>query len=127
MLGKIDYNSTTAIDKALVMFQRMRIPSASNQTRSGTASTPMPHRSRRYVLWTACMKLTDRLKYFESFAQKYDLFPYIKLSSKVTSATWDEAKGIYNLKINSGGNEIEDWCHVLVNGTGFLNDWKWPK
>ena len=25
------------------------------------------------------------------------------------------------------GQQIDDWCHVLVNGTGFLNDWKWPK
>jgi cation diffusion facilitator CzcD-associated flavoprotein CzcO len=64
---------------------------------------------------------TDSAQYFENFAKKYDLFPYIKLNSKVTSAIWDEAKGIYNLKINSEGKEIEDWCHVLINGTGFLN------
>ena len=43
------------------------------------------------------------------------------------SAVWDEAKGIYDVKVNVDGQEIEDWCHVLVNGTGFLNDWKWPK
>lgn len=65
--------------------------------------------------------------YFEGFAKKYDLYPYIKLNSKMQSATWDEAKGIYNLKINVDGTEVEDWCHVLINGTGFLNDWKWPK
>jgi hypothetical protein len=65
--------------------------------------------------------------YFEKFAQKYDLYPFIKLNSRVISATWDEAKGIYNVKVNCEGKEIDDWCHVLINGTGFLNDWKWPK
>ena len=55
------------------------------------------------------------------------MYSYIKLSSKVLSAAWDEAKGIYNVKVNSEGKEIDDWCHVLVNGTGFLNNWKWPK
>jgi hypothetical protein len=45
----------------------------------------------------------------------------------VLSAVWDEAKGVYNVKVNVDGQEIDDWCHVLVNGTGFLNDWKWPK
>ena len=84
-------------------------------------------RSKRCVSCVVVRSSTDKIQYFENFAKKYDLLPYIKLNSKVTSATWDEAKGIYSLKINSEGKEIEDWCHVLVNGTGFLNDWKWPK
>ncbi|KAK5173627.1 uncharacterized protein LTR77_002308 [Saxophila tyrrhenica] len=78
--------------------------------------------------WDCFFAYAPQIKrYFEGFAEKYDLNKYIKLNSKVTSATWDEAKGIYNLNINSEGQELEDWCHVLVNGTGFLNDWKWPK
>lgn len=31
------------------------------------------------------------------------------------------------MKVNCEGQEIDDWCHVLINATGFLNDWKWPK
>ena len=54
-----------------------------------------------------------REQYFENFAKKYDLYPYIKLNSRLTSATWDEAKGIYNVKVNVEGKEIDDWCHVL--------------
>jgi hypothetical protein len=45
----------------------------------------------------------------------------------MTRAVWDEAKGIYNVKVNIDGEEVDDWCHVLINGTGFLNSWKWPK
>ena len=33
-------------------------------------------------------------KYFENFADKYDLFPFVKLNSKVLTATWVEEKGI---------------------------------
>jgi cation diffusion facilitator CzcD-associated flavoprotein CzcO len=76
---------------------------------------------------TWCGRQIDALQYFESFAKKYDLNNYIKLNSKVTHAAWDEAKGVYNVKVNVEGKEVEDWCHVLINGTGFLNDWKWPK
>jgi cation diffusion facilitator CzcD-associated flavoprotein CzcO len=76
---------------------------------------------------TSLRTLNKCMQYFESFAEKYDLDKYVKLNSRVSSATWDEAKGIYNVKIISEGKEINDWCHVLVNGTGFLNDWKWPK
>ena len=58
-------------------------------------------------------KVADHVQYFEGFADKYELHPYIKLNSRVVSATWDEAKGIYNVKVNSEGKEIDDWCHVL--------------
>ena len=78
--------------------------------------------------WDCFFAYAPQIKaYFEGFAEKYDLYPYIKLNSRVTNATWDESKGIYNLKVSSEGKDIDDWCHVLVNGTGFLNDWKWPK
>lgn len=31
------------------------------------------------------------------------------------------------MKVDADGKEVDDWCNVLINGTGFLNDWKWPK
>ena len=61
----------------------------------------------------AIQSLLIQVQYFEDFAAKYELNPYIKLNSRVVSATWDEAKGIYNIKVNSEGKEIDDWCHVL--------------
>ncbi|EXJ56038.1 hypothetical protein A1O7_08969 [Cladophialophora yegresii CBS 114405] len=66
-------------------------------------------------------------KYFESFADKYDLKPWIKLNTKVLSATWIESEGIYKVELETEGRKFEDWCHVLINGTGFLNSWKWPQ
>jgi cation diffusion facilitator CzcD-associated flavoprotein CzcO len=32
--------------------------------------------------------------YFEKFAEKHNLMPFVKLNSKVLSAIWDEDKGI---------------------------------
>ncbi|KAK5092888.1 hypothetical protein LTR24_004802 [Lithohypha guttulata] len=66
-------------------------------------------------------------QYFEGFAKKHDLLPCVKVNSRITKAVWDDREGIYNVEISQDGQRIQDWCHVLVNGTGFLNDWKWPK
>jgi len=30
------------------------------------------------------------------------------------------------VEIDKNGVVIKDWCHVLINATGFLNNWKWP-
>lgn len=78
--------------------------------------------------WDCFFAYAPQIKaYFEGFAEKYGLHEYISLNSRMLSATWDEAKGIYNVKVDVKGEVKEDWCHVLINGTGFLNDWKWPK
>lgn len=66
-------------------------------------------------------------QYFENFANKYELDPYVKLNSRVLSATWIEDRGIYEVQIDCNGEMIHDWCHIFINGTGFLNSWKWPK
>ena len=66
-------------------------------------------------------------QYFEDFADKYELRPYIKLDSTVQSAIWDDPKGIWNIEVEVNGQKVNDWAHVVINGTGFLNDWKWPK
>ncbi|KAL4724306.1 hypothetical protein ACLX1H_008919 [Fusarium chlamydosporum] len=46
--------------------------------------------------------------------------------SKVTHATWDDALGKWGLKIRRDSEEIEDECDVLIDGSGFLNNWHWP-
>ena len=53
---------------------------------------------------------------------------YMKLSTKVVEARWDEEAGIWNLTLEDQVTRQtrRDWCHVLVNGTGILNNWKWP-
>lgn len=29
-----------------------------------------------------------------------------------------------DVEVNVEGRVVKDWCHILLNGTGFLNDWK---
>ena len=66
-------------------------------------------------------------QYMKDTAVKYDLEKYIKFKCKVESATWDEGAGLWRLKIlGPDGDYFEDACHVLVNGSGVLNNLKWP-
>jgi cation diffusion facilitator CzcD-associated flavoprotein CzcO len=53
----------------------------------------------------------------------------MKLNSKVVECRWDEDKGIWNLIIEDQSSKARwnDWAHVLINGTGILNSWKWPE
>lgn len=52
----------------------------------------------------------------------------MKLNTKVLEARWDEDKGMWSLTLEDQVTKgtWQDWCHVLVNGTGILNNWKWP-
>jgi cation diffusion facilitator CzcD-associated flavoprotein CzcO len=69
-----------------------------------------------------------------NFAKKYDLGKYVRLNSVVKSARWVEEDGRYELEVsqNDGGSSgspmvmKKTWCHVLINATGILNNWKWP-
>ncbi|KAF5003207.1 hypothetical protein FDECE_10225 [Fusarium decemcellulare] len=67
------------------------------------------------------------LKYFEDFAEKYNLHQHIRLNSKVISAVWDDEKAIYEVEIESNEKRLKDWGHVFIDGTGFLNNKKWPE
>ncbi|KAF4918388.1 FAD-binding monooxygenase moxY [Colletotrichum viniferum] len=79
--------------------------------------------------WTQYYSEWDEiLGYFRGIAQKYELYKYIKLSHKLTSASWDEESGVWSVECLdlSTGSTAHDWGHVLINGTGVLNNWKWP-
>jgi cation diffusion facilitator CzcD-associated flavoprotein CzcO len=73
-------------------------------------------------------------QYFEGFAKRHGSEKYMKLNTKVLEARWDEDQGIWALtledQIVAEGQTTkhvwQDWSHVLVNGTGVLNNWKWP-
>lgn len=60
-------------------------------------------------------------------ATKYDLEKYVKLNTKVESATWDEDSGQWKLKLVGPDGPFEDACDILYNGSGVLNSWKYPK
>ena len=71
-------------------------------------------------------------EYFERFYEKYELEPFVKLNTEVVSATWDGDEGKWKVELRcrdaaSGKTEVfQDWCHVLINGSGVLSKWKWP-
>lgn len=68
------------------------------------------------------------LDYFQGIAHKYELYRYIKLKHNVCEAIWNEEEGVWRVRIRilETGEVIEDDCHILINGTGILNNWKWP-
>lgn len=77
--------------------------------------------------WSSFYAYSQEIKqYFEDFATKYDLRDVIHLGTKVVSARWIEKKGIYEITVEKAGKLTIDWCHILINGTGILNKWKWP-
>ncbi|KAH7089256.1 hypothetical protein FB567DRAFT_493912 [Paraphoma chrysanthemicola] len=65
-------------------------------------------------------------EYFVRFYKKYDLESFMKFNHKVISATWDDKLGHYDVELLHQGEIVHDWCHVLVNGSGVVNQWKWP-
>jgi len=52
----------------------------------------------------------------------------MKLNSKVIECQWDEAEAIWNITIEDQETKEQrhDWAHILINGAGILNSWKWP-
>ncbi|KAF2654660.1 cyclohexanone monooxygenase [Lophiostoma macrostomum CBS 122681] len=66
-------------------------------------------------------------QYFKDIATKYDLEKYVQLKTTVQSAIWDEESGQWKVRIlGPDGKEVDDWCDVLISGSGVLNSWKYP-
>lgn len=67
-------------------------------------------------------------KYFNDFADKYELRKYVTCQHLVTSAEWDDSQAVWRVGVQNqaSGQTIDDWCHVLINCSGGLNNWKYP-
>jgi cation diffusion facilitator CzcD-associated flavoprotein CzcO len=52
----------------------------------------------------------------------------MKLNSRVVENRWNEEEGTWKITIEDQvtKEKTEDWAHILINGTGILNTWKWP-
>ena len=53
-------------------------------------------------------------------------------NTEVIGAYWNEEKGEWNVKLRQNipgqePREFEENCHLLLHGTGILNNWKWPE
>ncbi|KAI0847154.1 FAD/NAD(P)-binding domain-containing protein [Daldinia vernicosa] len=68
-------------------------------------------------------------KYFEDFANKYDLNKHIELSHAVQKTTWVEETGQWQVEVKNlnTGKVIHDSCHILIHACGYLNKPSWPK
>ncbi|KIW09237.1 uncharacterized protein PV09_00163 [Verruconis gallopava] len=79
--------------------------------------------------WSYFFAYGDEIqRYFEDFAERHGSKKYMKLNSKVIENRWNEEEGIWKITVEDQNTKekFEDWAHVLVNGTGILNTWKWP-
>ncbi|EEU44226.1 uncharacterized protein NECHADRAFT_48557, partial [Fusarium vanettenii 77-13-4] len=66
------------------------------------------------------------LRYFQDTAKKFDLEKYANLKHCVTRAEWNEDDGTWKLEILNEETKqtMTDYCHFLINGSGFLNHTK---
>lgn len=97
--------------------------------------------------FTSVLSGHDEIRgYFNDFADKYDLRRHVRTSQRVTSTSWDPVEGRWNVTVAdqtsssspSNGEQQqqegeekevvrEDWCHILIHATGYLNKPAWPK
>lgn len=81
------------------------------------------------VDWSATYASSKEIfHYFDTFARKHHLHHYVKTRHQVDGAYWNAQKGGYDVKILNleDGSQVEDWCDILVNAGGILNNWQWP-
>jgi cation diffusion facilitator CzcD-associated flavoprotein CzcO len=62
------------------------------------------------------------------FFHENKLEQYVKTSTEVISASWDDLNGLWTVELRNvkDGSVFTDTCNVLVNGSGVLTKWKWP-
>ncbi|KAE9986270.1 hypothetical protein EG328_006273 [Venturia inaequalis] len=67
-------------------------------------------------------------QYFEGFAERHGSEKYMKLNTRVVECRWDEEDGVWNITLEDQRTKgrYHDWAYILINGTGILNNWKWP-
>ncbi|ERS96873.1 hypothetical protein HMPREF1624_07082 [Sporothrix schenckii ATCC 58251] len=67
-------------------------------------------------------------KYFDSCIERFGTRKYIKVNTRVVEARWNEDRGIWDITLEDPKTHEtwKDWSHVLINGTGILNNWVWP-
>ncbi|TKA22440.1 putative sterigmatocystin biosynthesis monooxygenase stcW [Salinomyces thailandicus] len=73
----------------------------------------------------------DIWKYLDKVCNTFGLREYMTFSTEVIGCYWDDQKGQWRVKLreNKPGQEpreFEDYCDLLLHGTGILNNFKWP-
>ncbi|KAJ5808608.1 hypothetical protein N7474_009877 [Penicillium riverlandense] len=65
-------------------------------------------------------------QYLKGIVLDEGLDQYIQLQTKIVKASWDDTKSKWILVVSNATKQWEEECDVFLNGTGFLNHWKWP-
>ncbi|TVY85171.1 putative sterigmatocystin biosynthesis monooxygenase [Lachnellula suecica] len=68
------------------------------------------------------------LEYLRSCAAKWNTLQFMKFKHRVVEVRWSEEKSGWDVKIENleEGTTMHDFCDVLLNCNGLLNNWKWP-
>lgn len=73
----------------------------------------------------------DIWKYLNKVCEVWGLRKYMHFNTEVVGCYWQQDTGEWLVKIKETSPEgitrlFEDRCHVLLHGTGILNNFKWP-
>lgn len=73
----------------------------------------------------------DIWKYLDKVCEVFGLRKYMNFNTEVIGCYWNESKGQWNVKLRETKpgqqpREFEDYCDMLLHGTGILNNFKWP-
>ncbi|KAE8141862.1 hypothetical protein BDV38DRAFT_295692 [Aspergillus pseudotamarii] len=73
----------------------------------------------------------DIWAYLDKVCSVWDLRKYMTFNTEVVGCYWQEEQAKWQIKLKrtnpDGTTQVfEDWCHLLLHGTGVLNNFKWP-
>jgi cation diffusion facilitator CzcD-associated flavoprotein CzcO len=78
---------------------------------------------QRYPWTRTHAKQPEILRYIEEVVDEHGLRDHIRLGTAVESATWDEARHLYHVKLERGA--VEE-CNAVISAVGFLNTPHYP-
>ncbi|KAK0731824.1 hypothetical protein B0H67DRAFT_477287 [Lasiosphaeris hirsuta] len=79
--------------------------------------------------WTNFFAPAEEIgKYLCRICDEENMRESIKTLHRITAARWNEKEGLWQLSVRNlkTGHEFNDYANFLVDGTGILNNWKWP-
>ncbi|KJR80508.1 cyclohexanone monooxygenase [Sporothrix schenckii 1099-18] len=79
--------------------------------------------------WSRFYAGGDEIKqWLQTQARDYELYENAKFEHEVQGAVWDDARGVWTVTVKNlaTGDVFADEAEVLFNGSGSLNNWKWP-
>ncbi|KAI1781081.1 FAD/NAD(P)-binding domain-containing protein [Hypoxylon cercidicola] len=81
------------------------------------------------VNWTEQFAQGPEIRsYWQGLARKYDVYQHLKPSHRVDELRWDEARSVWNVKVNNlntGETSIQEFDFVLT-AIGRFNAWRLP-